>query len=256
MNKTNSLKAVVKKVIVFLIVILQPILVFPFVVQLNASRAQAPPPTPLMFSTATPEGEFGIPTSGENTPEGTPSPQAAEIIAAETESPLIGAACIPGTWQIDHDSVLNYIAQSMTARGVTTFTPLSVTGKMELQIGEGQINAVAEDFKIRFGLNLIGISNLSEFDVIVDSAGNSSYDASDIYMTLTDMTYDVQGMMEYAFASFSMDLNELLEIANSLGFAKNSPMVTTIGLESNCNQDVMTIAINQYASVIFRRVEP
>lgn len=256
MENAKSRKTVVRKIIVTLIVILQPLLVCPFVLQITAARVESPTATPLMFSTATPASTFGIPAAITNTPAGEPSPQATKTTVADSGSTATGAACMPGTWQIDHDSVVNYLNQSMSGRGVTTFTPLSVEGKLELQIGPDQINAVAEDFKIRLGINLVGISNVSEFDVVVDSTGNAIYDASDIYMTLTEMTYAVQGSMDYALASFSMDLNALLEIANSLGFAKNMQPVTTKGLESTCEGDVMTLVINQYASVIFRRAEP
>lgn len=254
MEKTKSRKAVVRKIIVILIVILQPLLACPFVLRLTTARVERPTATPFAFSTATQAPTIGIPVAATNTPAEGPTPQA--TITTTVESMATGADCMPGTWQIDHDSVVNYISQSMSGRGVNAFTPLSSEGKLELQISSDRIDLSAEGFKVRMGVNAVGITNVSEFDALMEATGNSSYTATDTYVAITNVTYDVEGTMDYALASFTVDFNTLLEIANTLGFAQNLHPVVNTGLASTCQGDVMTIVINPYASVIFRRVEP
>lgn len=249
-----SRKNVVLGVIVLLVIILAMVIACPFALRLaTAARVEATA-TPPTLPTATLVPTFGVPTATGGVEGDETALPAVPTSTYSSGSTASGAACLPGTWQIDHASVVNYMTLSMIGREIYAFTPLSAEGKLELQISPSQINLLAEDFTVTVGVNLGGMSNISEFDAIISSTGNSNYQVSDTAINLSGVTYNAQGTMSSSIASFTMDFNDLLEIANSLGFAKNLHPVSSKNLKYTCNGDVLTIVVNPYASVTFRRI--
>ncbi len=166
-----------------------------------------------------------------------------------------GAACLPGTWQIDHSSVINYMTLTMFGVGEFAFTPISSSGKLELQIIPGQIVLLAEYFKVDVGVNIGGVANVNINNVYIQANGHSNYIASDSSADLTNISYNAMGVMESTTGSFSVDLNDLLSIANAFGFARGLKVpVQSTKLHFTCSGDVLTIVVNKYASVTFYRI--
>jgi hypothetical protein len=183
------------------------------------------------------------------------------IPGAPTDTPFVGpgstatgAACLPGTWQIDHPSVLNYMTLSMLGVGEFDFTPLASSGKLELQIIPGQINLLAENFKVDIGVNIWGVANVNVNNVYIQANGAAAYTATDSQVDLTGITYNVIGTLESATASFSLDIEDLLNIAHALGFAGdvNHPYETH-KFYYTCSGDILSIVVNEFASVSFNR---
>ena len=202
-------------------------------------------PTPVEDGGAAPE----VPTN-------TPVPAA----PSGPSTTATGAVCLPGTWQIDHESVKNYIILSMIGFEEYGFSAKSVSGKMELQITPGQINILAEGFKVVIGVNVGGVADASLFSVSVNANGSASYTATDSVVSMTSITYNVVGTMESGESgtvSYSMDLDDLLNVAQDLGFAKDLPVpITERQIVYTCAGDTLTIVVNAHATVTFRRVVP
>lgn len=171
-----------------------------------------------------------------------------------------GAVCLPGTWQIDPESVKNYIVLSMIGFEEYGFSAKSVSGKLEIQIIPGQINLLAEAFKVVIGVNVGGVADASLFGVTVNANGSASYTATNSVVSMTGITYSVVGTMESGESgavSYSMDFNDLLSVAKDMGFAKDLPVpITERDIVYTCAGDTLTIVVNAHASVIFRRVVP
>jgi hypothetical protein len=171
-------------------------------------------------------------------------------------STATGAACLPGTWQIDHPSVLNYMTLSMFGVGEFDFTPLASEGKLELQIIPGQINLLAENFKVDIGVNIWGVANVNINNIYVQANGAAAYTATDSKVDLTGITYNVMGTLQSATASFSLDIDDLLNIAHALGFASDVKLpYETHSFHYTCSGDILSIVVNEFASVSFNRTQ-
>ena len=183
------------------------------------------------------------------------------IVAPTAGSPstsATGAACLPGTWQIDHQSVKNYMNLTMIGVGEYGYTPISSEGKLELQVSPGQINLLAENFKVSVGVSPGGVGSVTFSDVIIQSNGSATYTATDIQIFLSNLAYNAAGIIESPTASFSLDFNDLISIARDYGFYRTieDTIKTSATLKFTCSGDTLTIVVNSYASVAFWRVLP
>lgn len=182
----------------------------------------------------------------------TPTTQSPPSSPGSTAS---GAACLPGTWQVDHSSVINYMTLTMFGVGEFNFTPISSSGKLELQIIPGQIVLLAENFKVDVGVNIGGVANVNINNVYIQANGHSNYIATNSKANLSSISYNAMGVMESTTGSFSVDINDLLTIANAFGFARGVDVpIQSQNLKFTCSGDVLTIVVNKYASVTFYRI--
>lgn len=209
---------------------------------------------PTQISTLVPTIGLQTPTS---TTEGIEVPTAVPTntpISGGPSTTASGAACLPGTWAIDHQSVINYMTLSMIGVGEFGFTALGSEGKLELQISPGQVNLLAENFKVMVGVNIGGVASINIFNVSVQANGSANYTASDTSIVLTGISYNAVGTMESAI-TFSMNFDQLFNTAKDLGFATGvTNPVTTATLTYTCSGDVLSIVVNPHAAVTFRRV--
>jgi len=201
-----------------------------------------------------------VPTIGFQTPTSTTEGIVATAVPTNTPIPsgpsttASGAACLPGTWAIDHQSVINYMTLSMIGVEEFGFTALGSEGKLELQISPGQVNLLAENFKVKVDINIGGIASVNIFNVSVQANGSANYTASDNSILLTGISYNAVGTMESAI-TYSMNFDQLLNTAKDLGFAAGvTNPVTTATLTYTCTGDVLSIVVNPHAAVTFRRV--
>ncbi|TES89882.1 MAG: hypothetical protein E3J88_05160 [Anaerolineales bacterium] len=201
-----------------------------------------------------------VPTIGLQTPTSTTEGIVATVVPTNTSIPsgpsttASGAACLPGTWAIDHQSVINYMTLSMIGVGEFGFTALGSEGKLELQISPGQVNLLAENFKVKVGVNIGGVASINIFNVSVQANGSANYTASNTSILFTGISYNAVGTMESAI-TFSMNFDQLLNTAKDLGFAAGvTNPVTTVTLIYTCSGDIMSIVVNPHASVTFHRV--
>jgi len=165
-----------------------------------------------------------------------------------------GAACLPGTWQIDHESVIEYMGDTMAGVGETAYTPLSSEGKLELQIESREITLVAEDFKVNVGVKLGGDPDAASNETNVQADASANYLASDTQINLTDISYTVEGTLKSDNRLYNMDLEDLLVIANTYGFARDLSLpVESTFFSYTCSGDILSIVVNDFASVSFNR---
>jgi len=209
----------------------------------------SPTPIPTLQPTLGP-GDF--PPLVTATPTSTSFPPSPPVGPGSTAT---GAACLPGTWHIDHSSVINYMSLTMFGVGEFDFTPISSSGKLELQIIPGQIVLLAEYFKVDVGVNIGGVANVNINNVYIQANGHGNYVASDSRADLTSISYNAMGTMESSTGSFSVDLNDLLSVAHAFGFARDLDLpVQSAKLAYTCSGDILTIVVNEYASVTFNRI--
>lgn len=192
--------------------------------------------------TGTHPAAYLLTPSNRITPKVTPTPG------------VFGAACLPGEWQIDYESVIEYMRDTMTGVGETGYTPLSSEGKLELQIENREIALVAEDFKVNVGVNIGGEPGATSNKVTVQASASANYLASDTQVSLTDISYTVGGTLRSDSGFFNMELEDLLIVANTYGFARDLSLpVRSAFFSYTCAGDVLTIEVNPYAEVMFRR---
>jgi hypothetical protein len=166
-----------------------------------------------------------------------------------------GAACLPGTWHVDHSSVINYMTLTMFGVGEFDFTPIASGGKLELQIVPGQVILLAEYFKVDVGVNIGGVANVNINNVYIHANGHANYSASDSRVDLTNISYNAMGTMESSTGSFSVDINDLLSVAQAFGFARGMQLpIQSTSVSYTCSGDILTIVVNAYASVTFIRI--
>jgi hypothetical protein len=209
----------------------------------------SPTPIPTLQSTFDPGILPPLPTA-THTQDSAPQPP-----PSGPGSTASGAACLPGTWHVDHSSVINYMTLTMFGVGEFDFTPISSSGKLELQIIPGQIVLLAEYFKVDVGVNIGGVANVNVNNIYIQANGHGNYSASDSKVDLTNISYNSMGTMESTTGSFSMDMNDLLTIANAFGFARGKEVpIQSTSVNYTCSGDILTIVVNKYASVTFVRI--
>lgn len=230
----------------------------------SCSGDEVPDPTATPFFPALPSST-PLPLVGQETtgPSDFPTlaPTAIPPLAAPTGSPstsATGSACLPGTWQIDHQSVKNYMNLTMIGVGEYGFNPISSEGKLELQISPGQINLLAENFKVSVGVSPGGVGSVTYSDATIQSNGSAAYTATNTQISLSNITYNAVGILEGPTASFSADFNDLIKIARDYGFTRDmeNTIKTSATLKYTCSGDTLTLVVNSYASVSFWRVLP
>jgi hypothetical protein len=207
--------------------------------------------TPVPTSTPISEGENDpTPTYTVVVPTVTPVPTASGPSTTAT-----GASCLPGVWQINHDSVTEYIYLTLIGVQQYGFSPQSSEGLLRLQISSGQIVLLAEDFTVGVGVNVGEIDNLSAFSASIDAEGFANYVATETQVALTDILYDADGTITSLSASFTVDFDDLLSLAQTLGFAEGiqNPVVSKV-MTFRCSGDNLTVQVNPYSSVDFDRV--
>lgn len=207
--------------------------------------------TPIPTATPVPESQTDpTPTFTVVVPTITQAPTASGPSTTAT-----GASCLPGDWQINHESVTTYIRLSMLSVQEYGFTPQTSEGKLELQIHNGQIVLEAEDFTVGIGVNVGQIANLSAFSASIDAQGFATYYATDGQAALTNIMYDADGTVTSLSASLAVDFQDLLALAQTLGFARGLPAsVTHHTISYTCSGDTLTIQVNPYAAVSFDRI--
>jgi hypothetical protein len=192
------------------------------------------------------------PTNTVVVPTITPEPQPTSSTPSTTAT---GTLCLPGTWQINHDSVTNYIYLTMIGVEQYGFSPESSSGKLQLKIDQAQVVLEAEDFTVGVNVSVGSMSNLSAFSASIYAEGYATYVASDSQIVLTNILYDAEGDVTSLSATFTVDFKDLLDLAQTLGFARGLPNpITYRVMNYTCSGDTLTIKVNPYASVIFNRV--
>jgi hypothetical protein len=210
-----------------------------------ATFTPIPTLTPITQQEATPTFTVVVPTI-------TPEPQPTSSTPSTTAT---GVLCLPGTWQINHDSVNNYIYLTLIGVQEYGFSPQSSSGTLQLQIDQTQVVLQAEDFTVGVSVSVGSITDLAAFSASIDAEGYATYVASDSQIVLTNILYDAEGQVTSQNATFTMDFNELLSLAHTLGFARNIPNpITYRTMYYTCSGDTLSIKVNQYAWVIFDRV--
>jgi hypothetical protein len=165
-----------------------------------------------------------------------------------------GAACLPGVWQIDHESVIEYMRDTMTGVGETAYTPLSSEGTLELQIESREMTLVAEDFKVNVGVKIGGDPDATSNETTVQADASANYLASDTQINLTDISYDIGGTLKSDNRLYNMELEDLLVIVNTYGFARDLSLpVESTFFSYTCSGDSLSIVVNDFASVSFNR---
>jgi len=165
-----------------------------------------------------------------------------------------GAACLPGTWQIDHESMIEYMGDTMAGVGETGYTPLSSEGKLVLQIESRKITLVAEDFKVNVGVKVGGDPDAASNETNVQADVRANYLASDTQINLTDISYTVEGILKSDNRLYNMDLEDLLVMENTYGFARDLSLpVESTFFSYTCSGDILSIVVNDFASVSFNR---
>jgi hypothetical protein len=195
------------------------------------------------------------PISEEDLPTLTPTVVVPTVTPSGPSTTATGAACLPGVWQINHESVVEYI--NLTMQGVEQFgfTPQSSDGKLELQISQGQVNLVADEFMVDVGVHVGQMANISAFSASIESDASANYSASDTQIALTGILYDADGAITSLVASFTVNFNDLLTLAQTLGFARGLPNpITSRTMNYTCSADELSIVVNPHASVSFDRV--
>jgi hypothetical protein len=165
-----------------------------------------------------------------------------------------GAACLPGTWQVDHESVIEYMRDTMAGVGETAYTPLSSEGKLELQIESREITLVAEDFKINVGVKVGGDPDAASNETSVQADVRANFLASGTQINLTDISYNIEGTLNSDNRLYNMELEDLLVMANTYGFARDLSLpVESTFFSYTCSGDTLSIVVNDFASVSFNR---
>jgi hypothetical protein len=197
------------------------------------------------------------PLSQEDLPTLTPTPTVVvpTVTPSGPSTNATGASCLPGVWQINHESVINYIQLTMLGEKEYGFTPQGSEGKLELQISPGQVNLLAEEFTVDIGVTVGEMANISAFSTSILADASANYLASDTQIALTEIVYDANGNVTSLVASFTVNFDDLLSLAQTMGFARGLPNpITSRTMNYTCSGDVLTIVVNPYASVSFDRV--
>jgi hypothetical protein len=198
--------------------------------------------------------QFGIGQKEASETEYSPTSTATVTPGGGPSSGVSGAACLLGTWQVDHESVIDYMADTMDGVGEEGFTPLTSEGKLSLVIETREVTLAAVDYQVDVGVNIGGKVNANSNKVTVRADASANYLASDTQINLTEITYDVGGTLESDTGLFTLDIDDLLVIANTYGFARDLTLpIQSTYFSYTCSGDVLIIVVNPYAAVSFER---
>jgi hypothetical protein len=198
--------------------------------------------------------QFGIGQKEATETESSPTSTTMVTPGGGPSSGVSGAACLPGTWQIDHESVIDYMTDTMDSVGEEGFTPLTSEGSLSLQIESREVILEAVDYQVDVGVNIGGKVNANSNKVTVQVDASAKYLASDTQINLTEIIYDVGGILESDTGLFTLDMDDLLVVANTYGFARDLTLpIQSVYFSYTCSGDVLTIQVNPYAAVSFER---
>jgi hypothetical protein len=193
-----------------------------------------------------------------------PTPQATTT-PGDSSTNAYGAACLPGTWKIEQSSVINYINKSIADYGSEQFVAKSVGGTLSITFNtDDTVGMSARDFSVTLGVNEGAFSDFANFTFVIQSSGAAYYDADDEdTLEITNAAYDANAVLQKtpkdASApnplAVSLSLGELLDFAQSLGFAKDySTIIQAQDFSYNCTGDTLVIPLNSVGYVTFVRV--
>jgi hypothetical protein len=193
-----------------------------------------------VFASATPVEPLVTPdTSGTQATQTSPPPS----------SNATGVACLAGTWSVDPQAAQSYAMATMLGNNQLTFTPSNVSGQTVLTISGSQMNVVAQDLQADL------VSNTSTVTLVVSGTASANFSATDQTMYLSGIVYSAQGTLIEPVQTHVLDLNGLLNFAQSLSFATNWPALPTqMTLPYSCGGNTLTVVINSHASVTLNRI--
>ena len=206
----------------------------------NAGISEATPTfTFPAFASATPVEPLVTPdTSGGEQPTQTPP-----------VSNATGAACLPGKWSVDPQAAQSYAMATMLGNNLLTFTPSNVSGETMLTISGSQMNAVGQDVKVDL------VSSTSTITLMVSGTASANFSATNQTMYLSGIVYTGQGTLIEPVQTHVLDLNGLLNFAQSLSFATNWPSPPTqLTLPYSCAGNTLTVVLNSHASLVLTRI--
>ena len=183
------------------------------------------------------------------TPTDTPLPV---IVPEEPEVVLTGAACLPGLWVFDPEAAQSYVMQTMVGNRQLSFTPSALLGYNNVQITETHITGVAQDLQVQ-----MVPADDKDTTITVELNGTSSgaYVVEKDRMIISNLTYSGSGELTEPVQTFPMDLSGMLDFAHSLGFAgKFLEIPSEIRMSFSCGGDVLSLRVNQYATIALLRV--
>ncbi|MBN2503031.1 MAG: hypothetical protein JXB38_19785 [Anaerolineales bacterium] len=210
-------------------------------------------------STSSPTDDWLVPP----TPEATVTP-------GDSSTNAYGEACLPGTWKIDQNSVKDYINDSMAFYDYDEFAAKSVAGILSITFNtDGTVGMSARDFSVVLGVESGAFSDFTNFTFIAQSSGAAYYAADDdadddtYVLEITNAAYDANAVLQktpkdasaQSRLSVKLSLNDLLDFAQSMGFAKDfSTSMRAQNLLYECEGDTLVIQLNSVGDVTFIRV--
>lgn len=229
----------------------------------GSSSTQADPTSLPEIASPTPifGGSSSLPAAATATAETFPTATSEILPFASTDvtatpPEVSGAACLPGRWSIDLESVSSYMNLTMLGGEFLDFTPTNTGGLIILNISTTQINLVAQDFAVTMTVSVGDVQNSSDFSIVLQSNGTANYEADNNFLNLTSIGYDANGVMTTSTSTFSQSLTDLHNLSKSLGFASAIPTINSSrNLAYSCAGNVLNIVVNQFAAVIFDRVQ-
>jgi len=260
--KNNHIASNKKKIVLAVSILILASLACGF--DFGTSSTQAEPTSLPVIASPTPifGGSSSLPAAATATAENLLTatseilPFASTSDATPTAPDVSGAACLPGRWAVDLESVLSYMNLTMLGGDFLDFTPTNASGLIILNISASQINLVAQDFAITMAVSVGDVQNASDFSIVLQSNGTANYEAANNFLNLNSIGYDANGVMTTSTSTFSQSLTDLHSLSKSLGFASAIPTINSSrNLAYSCSGNVLNIVVNQYAAVIFDRVQ-
>lgn len=198
---------------------------------------------------------FGQPTdnlSSSFTPTGS-IPTATPL--GGSGSTALGDACLPGKWNMDQDSVVDYLSKTMQGNNYFEFLPQSASGRVQLQFVDGIIYVEVRDFRVDMQVNINVPTDAGDFSIVLNSTGIGNYASSQGFtLDITNITYETQGTMTTALGSIKIDSNDLGELAKDLKFVEKIPeVIEARNMNFTCQGDELAIQVNSYSWLLFYR---
>lgn len=186
---------------------------------------------------------------------GTPETLLEETATPETSSndaglKTTGKECLKGTWELDAKAAQSYLMMTMVGNNELRYTPSGVSGDNSLLVTSDEMRMVSNDFKVDM------VNNDKTISVLVNGTAYGDLSATNTKFTLTDIVYNISGSLVEPFRTSEMNLNTLLNFAQSLSFASIfSKPPTELDFVYSCAGDTLSVKINEYASLSLNRTE-
>ncbi|MGD8456537.1 MAG: hypothetical protein PVF83_09145 [Anaerolineales bacterium] len=206
-----------------------------------------------------PEFGFGQKTATGTHPAAyllTPANRITPKITPTATQPVSGAACLPGVWQADHDSVIEYMSDTMLGVGESGYTPSSSEGKLEVEIKAREVSFTVENYLLNVDVSIEEDPEVTYNEVAIQANATANYLASDSQINFTDISYSIEGSLEFDGGFYNMEIEDLINIANIYGFARDVTLpVQTLYFSYSCSGDILTIKVNPFAEMVFTRTQ-